>query len=99
MRLRHVYGGYGPDSGIRLTIVGSEDGEVALLQMTPSELFFTEAVENRMKNAESLAGFFTNTLSGRIDPNFLSLYSLSPWMIEAEGNPNWLEPGKRDCRD
>ena len=64
-------------------IVGSENEEVALLQMTPSELFLSEAIENRMKNAEYLAGFFTNTLLGEDnDPNFLSLYSLSPWMIE-----------------
>jgi adenosine deaminase len=64
-------------------IVGSENGKVALLQVDPAELFLSEAIENRMKNAEYLAASYTNALLGKDnDANFLSLYSLSPWMIE-----------------
>jgi adenosine deaminase len=73
----------GPIQASDYPIVGSENGKVALLQVNLDELFLTEAVENRMKNAESLACFYTNTLFGEDNgPNFQSLYSLSPWMIE-----------------
>ena len=64
-------------------IVGSENGKVALLHVDPTELFLSEAIENRMKNAEYLAGFYTNALLGEEeDANFLSLYSLPPWIID-----------------
>jgi adenosine deaminase len=62
--------------------VGTENGKVALLQVDPAELFLSEAIENRLKHAEYLAGFYTNSLLGEDnDANFLSLYSLSPWII------------------
>jgi adenosine deaminase len=64
-------------------IVGSENGKVALLQVDPSELFLSETIENRMKHAEYLAASYTNSLIGEDgDGNFLSLYSLSPWVID-----------------
>ena len=64
-------------------IVGSEDGNVSLLEVDPAGLSLSEAIENRMKHAEYLAGFYANALSG-VDNNvnFLSLYSLPPWIID-----------------
>jgi adenosine deaminase len=64
-------------------IVGSENGKVALLQVDPSELFLSETIENRMKHAAYLAASYANSLIGEDgDGNFLSLYSLSPWVID-----------------
>ncbi|MFH0997715.1 MAG: hypothetical protein V1844_19800 [Pseudomonadota bacterium] len=64
-------------------IVGSENGKVALLHVDPNELFLSQAIENRMKNAEYLAGFYTNALIGEEnDAGFLSLYSLPSWIID-----------------
>ena len=64
-------------------IVGSENGKVALLHVDPAELFLSEAIEKRMKHAEYLAASYTNALLREDgESNFLSLYSLSPWMID-----------------
>jgi adenosine deaminase len=70
-------------------IVGSENGKVALLQVDPTELFLSEAIENQMKNAEYLAGYYTNALlRDDNDPNFLSLYCLPPRIIGKLKNTN-----------
>ncbi|MBI5592576.1 MAG: hypothetical protein HY881_19080 [Deltaproteobacteria bacterium] len=63
--------------------VSSENEKVALFRVDPSELFLSQAIENRMKHAEYLAGFCTNALLGQDnDANFLSLYSLPSWIID-----------------
>ncbi len=64
-------------------IVGSESGIVALLQVDPAELSLSKAIEDRMKKSEYLAGLSTNSmLRAECDPNFISLYSLPPRIID-----------------
>ncbi len=64
-------------------IVGSENGKVALLQVDSTDLALSEAIDNRMKHAEYLAAAHTNAmLAEESNANFMSLYSLSPWLID-----------------
>jgi adenosine deaminase len=64
-------------------IVGSENGKVALLKVDSTDLSLSEAIENRMKHAEYFAAAHTNAmLAEESDANFMSLYSLSPWLID-----------------
>ncbi len=64
-------------------IAGSEHGTAALLQVEPTELFLSEAVENRMKNSQYLAAAYTSTLLVADNTaNFMSLYSLPSETID-----------------
>ncbi len=75
--------GMAPIQASDYPIAGSENGTVALLQVEPTELFLSEAVENRMKNSEYLAASYTSTLLvADNNANFMSLYSLPSEMID-----------------
>jgi adenosine deaminase len=64
-------------------IVGSESGLVALLQVDPAELSLSKAIADRMKKSEFLAGLSINSLlREERDPNFISLYSLPPRIVD-----------------
>ncbi len=64
-------------------IVGSEKGKVALLEIDVSELSLSKAIDDRMGNAEFLAGVFVNTLlSDEKNSHFPALYSLPSWVME-----------------
>lgn len=64
-------------------IVGSENGKIAFLQVDPTDLALSEAIDNRMKHAEYLSVACTNAmLAEESNVNFMSLYSLSPWLID-----------------